>query len=167
MAQALSESGAEGEDETFEDQINRLMESRKLLPNANYFAFTATPKNKTLEIFGEPEPSQEGKVRHRAFHSYTMKQAIQERFILDVLAHYAPVQSYYKLAKTIEDHPEFDANKAQKKLRRFVEGHDHAIRLKAEIMVDHFHEQVLAKNKIGGDARAMVTCPRRLVHLEC
>ena len=156
MAQALSEAGAEGEEETFEDQINRLMESRKLLPNASYFAFTATPKNKTLEIFGEPDPQPDGAVKHRAFHSYTMKQAIQEGFILDVLAHYTPVQSYYKLAKTIEDDPEFDANKAQKKLRRFVEGHDHAIRLKAEIMVDHFHEQVLAQNKIGGEARAMV-----------
>ena len=156
MAQALSEAGAEGEDETFEDQINRLMESRKLLPNASYFAFTATPKNKTLEIFGEPEPQPDGAVKHRAFHSYTMKQAIQEGFILDVLAHYTPVMSYYKLAKTVEDDPEFDVNKAQKKLRRFVEGHDHAIRLKAEIMVDHFHEQVLAKNKIGGQARAMV-----------
>ena len=156
MAQALSEAGAEGEEETFEDQINRLMESRKLLPNASYFAFTATPKNKTLEIFGEPEPQSDGPVKHRAFHSYTMKQAIQEGFILDVLAHYTPVLSYYKLAKTIEDDPEFDVNKAQKKLRRYVEGHDHAIRLKAEIMVDHFHEQVLAKNKIGGQARAMV-----------
>ena len=156
MAQALSEAGAEREDETFEDQINRLMESRKLLPNASYFAFTATPKNKTLEIFGEPEPQPDGAVKHRAFHSYTMKQAIQEGFILDVLAHYTPVTSYYKLAKTVEDDPEFDARKAQKKLRRFVEGHDHAIRLKAEIMVDHFHEQVLARNKIGGEARAMV-----------
>ena len=156
MAQALSEAGAEGDDETFEDQINRLMESRKLLPNASYFAFTATPKNKTLEIFGEPEPQPDGPVKHRAFHSYTMKQAIQEGFILDVLAHYTPVMSYYKLAKTVEDDPEFDVNKAQKKLRRYVEGHDHAIRLKAEIMVDHFHEQVLAKNKIGGQARAMV-----------
>ena len=156
MAQALSEAGAEGEEETFEDQINRLMESHKLLPNASYFAFTATPKNKTLEIFGEPEAQSDGLVKHRAFHSYTMKQAIQEGFILDVLAHYTPVMSYYKLAKTIEDDPEFDVNKAQKKLRRYVEGHDHAIRLKAEIMVDHFHEQVLAKNKIGGQARAMV-----------
>ena len=156
MAQALSEAGAEGEDETFEDRINRLMEARKLLPNASYFAFTATPKNKTLEIFGEPEPQPDGPVKHRAFHSYTMKQAIQEGFILDVLAHYTPVLSYYKLAKTIEDDPEFDVNKAQKKLRRYVEGHDHAIRLKAEIMVDHFHDQVLAKNKIGGQARAMV-----------
>ena len=85
-----------------------------------------------------------------------MKQAIQEGFILDVLAHYTPVASYYRLAKTAEDDPEFDVKKAQKKLRRFVEGHDHAIRLKAEIMVDHFHEQVLAKTKIGGAARAMV-----------
>ncbi|MCY3815986.1 MAG: type I restriction endonuclease subunit R [Gammaproteobacteria bacterium] len=156
MAQALSESGAEGEDDTFEDRINRLMESRKLLPNASYFAFTATPKNKTLEIFGEPEPQPDGAVRHRAFHSYTMKQAIQEGFILDVLAHYTPVQSYYKLAKTVEEDPEFDTKKAQKKLRRFVEGHDHAIRLKAEIIVDHFHDQVLAQRKIGGEARAMV-----------
>ena len=157
MAQALSEAGAEGEDETFEDRINRLMESRRLLPNASYFAFTATPKNKTLEIFGEPAaPQPDGAIKHHAFHSYAMKQAIQEGFILDVLAHYTPVTSYYKLAKTVEDGPEFDVNKARKKLRRFVEGHDHAIRLKAEIMVDHFHDRVLAQNKIGGDARAMV-----------
>jgi type I restriction enzyme, R subunit len=156
ISQALSETGEEGEEETYEDQINRVMESRKLLPNASYFAFTATPKNKTLEIFGEPNPQADGTVKHRGFHSYTMKQAIQEGFILDVLAHYTPVESYYKLAKTVEDDPEFDVKKAQKKLRRFVEGHEHAIRLKAEIMVDHFHDQVLAQNKIGGQARAMV-----------
>ena len=156
MSMALSEAGAEDEDETFEDRINRLMEARKLLLNASYFAFTATPKNKTLELFGEPDPQPDGIVKHRPFHSYTMKQAIQEGFILDVLAHYTPVASYYKLIKTIEDDPEFDVKKAQKKLRRFVEGHEHAIRLKAEIMVDHFHEQVLALNKVGGEARAMV-----------
>ena len=156
MAQALSEAGQGSEEETYEDQINRLMESRKLLPNASYFAFTATPKNKTLEIFGEPEPQADGTVKHQAFDSYTMKQAIQEGFILDVLEHYTPVTSYYKLAKTVPDDPEFDTRKAQKKLRRYVEGHDHAIRLKAEIMVDHFHEQVLAQNRIGGEARAMV-----------
>ena len=156
MAQALSQAGEEGEEETYEDQINRLMESRKLLPNASYFAFTATPKNKTLEIFGNPDPQADGTVKHHAFHTYTMKQAIQEGFILDVLAHYTPVNSYYKLAKTVADDPQFDTKKAQKKLRLFVEGHDHAIRLKAEIMVDHFHEQVLAQNKIGGAARAMV-----------
>ena len=156
MAQALSEAGEEEEEETFEDRINRLMESRKLLPNASYFAFTATPKNKTLEIFGAPAPQPDGTVRHHAFHSYTMKQAIQEGFILDVLAHYMPVQSYYKLAKTVEQDPEFDVKKAQKKLHRFVEGSDHAVELKAQIMVDHFHDQVLAQNRIGGAARAMV-----------
>ncbi|MCY4295585.1 MAG: type I restriction endonuclease subunit R, partial [Gammaproteobacteria bacterium] len=156
VGQALGGEGAEGEDETFEDQINRLMESRRLLPNASYFAFTATPKNKTLEIFGAASPRPDGTVKHLAFHSYTMKQAIKEGFILDVLAQYTPVSSYYKLAKTVEDDPEFDAGKARKKLRRFVESHDHAIRLKAEIMVDHFHEQVLAQRRIGGEARAMV-----------
>ena len=156
MTQALSEAGEVGEEETYEDRINRVMESRRLLDNASYFAFTATPKNKTLEIFGTPDPQPDGTVRHHAFHSYSMKQAIQERFILDVLAHYTPVASYYKLAKTVEDDPEFDARRAQKKLRRYVEGSDHAISLKAEIMVDHFHDQVLAQNKVGGAARAMV-----------
>ncbi len=153
---ALSEAGERGEEETYEDQINRLMESRKLLLNASYFAFTATPKNKTLEIFGTPDPQPDGSVKHRAFHTYTMKQAIEEGFILDVLKHYTPVNSYYKLAKRVADDPEFDVKKAQRKLRRFVEGHDHAIRLKAEIMVDHFHDQVVAQRRIRGEARAMV-----------
>lgn len=154
---ALAENGAEEEEETYEGRINRIMESRKMLDNASYFAFTATPKNKTLEIFGEPVPEEAG-VRHRPFHSYTMKQAIQEGFILDVLANYTPVESYYRLTKTVEDDPEFDTAKARKKLRRYVESHDHAIRCKAEIMVDHFHEQVIARRKVGGKARAMVIC---------
>ena len=142
-----------------EDRINRAMESRKLLPNASNFAFTATPKNKTLEIFGKAMPLDEhGKVPHKPCHSYTMQQAIEEGFILDVLRHYTPVGSYYKLVKKVEDDPEFDTKRAKKKLRRYVESHDHAIRLKAEIMVDHFHDQVLAKQKIGGQARAMVVC---------
>lgn len=153
---ALSANSAGEEDEeTVEDEINRLMESRKMLPNASYFAFTATPKNKTLEVFGEPRP-EDGKVKHVPFHRYTMKQAIQEGFILDVLKNYASIASYYRLTKTVEDDPEFDVQKARKKLRRYVEAHEHAIRLKAEIMVDHFHEQVIAKQKIGGEARAMV-----------
>jgi len=156
MHQALAGGDGGEEDETLEDRINRLIEAKKLLPNASYFAFTATPKNKTLELFGEPVPQPDGTVKHRPFHSYTMKQAIQEGFILDVLAHYTPVESYYRLVKKIEDDPEFDVKKARKKLRRYVESHDYAIRLKAEIMVDHFHEQVIAKNKIGGEARAMV-----------
>lgn len=155
MSVALSESGAEEEDETPEDRINRIMEARKMLPNASYFAFTATPKNKTLEIFGAAY-TDEGKTKHRPFHTYTMKQAVQEGFILDVLRYYTPVNSYYKLIKTIENDPEFDTKRAKKKLRKYVESNDHAIRLKAEIMVDHFHEQVIALNKIGGKARAMV-----------
>jgi type I restriction enzyme R subunit len=110
-------------------------------------------------MFGEAlPPDAEGKIKHRPFHSYSMKQAIDERFILDVLKAYTPVDSYYKLVKKTEDDPEFDTKKAQKKLRRYVESHDHAIRLKSEIMVDHFHEQVLAAGKIGGQARAMVVC---------
>ena len=155
MSRALGDDGAEEEDETTEDKINRLMESRKLLTNASYFAFTATPKNKTLEIFGAPV-SESDKTRHAPFHSYTMKQAIQEGFIIDVLAHYTPIDSYYRLAKTVEEDPEFDTKRARKKLRRYVEDHGQAIRLKAEIMVDHFHEQVAGLKKIGGQARAMV-----------
>lgn len=155
ISMALSEAGAEEDDETTEDTINRIMEARKMLPNASYFAFTATPKNKTLEIFGEPY-SEGGQVKHRPFHSYTMKQAIQEGFILDVLKCYTPVESYYRLVKKVEGDPEFDTKRARKKLRRYVESHNHAIRLKAEIMVDHFHEQVVGLNKIGGQARAMV-----------
>ena len=160
LGQALSKAGGGESEETFEDQINRVMESRKMLANASYFAFTATPKGKTLEMFGQPHPQPDGTVKHRAFHSYTMKQAIQEGFILDVLAHYTPVTSYYKLTKMIEDDPKFDSRKARKKLQHFVEGHDHAIRLKAEIMVDHFHAQVLGRRKIDGEARAMVVANR-------
>ena len=156
VSMALGTAGAEEDDGTTEDKINRVMEAKKLLPNASYFAFTATPKNKTLEIFGEPEPQPDGTVRHWPFHNYTMKQAIQEGFILDVLRHYTPIESYYKLIKKIEGDPEFDIKRAQKKLRRYIESHEYAIRVKAEIMVDHFHEQVLALGKIGGQARAMV-----------
>lgn len=162
MSTALAGSTADdGEDKEPEDAINEALEARmaarKMLTNASYFAFTATPKNKTLEMFGEAlPPDTEGKVKHRPFHSYTMKQAIEEEFIRDVLKSYMPVDSYYKLVKKTEDDPEFDTKKAKKKLRRYVESHDHAIRLKAEIMVDHFHDHVLAPGKIGGQARAMV-----------
>jgi type I restriction enzyme, R subunit len=151
---AMSEALTDNED-LVNDALEKRMQSRKMLTNASYFAFTATPKNKTLEIFGIPFPAGE-KIKHRPFHPYTMKQAIQEGFILDVLKHYTPVESYYKLAKRIEGDPEFDSKKAKKKLQRYVESNDHAIRLKAEIMVDHFHEQVMAFRKVDGEARAMV-----------
>ena len=162
MSQALGdqqENDGDGPDpeDTVNDALEKRMAARKMLANASYFAFTATPKNKTLEMFGEAlVPDAEGKVKHQPFHTYTMKQAIEEGFILDVLKSYTPVDSYYKLVAKTEADPEFDTRKAKKKLRRYVEGHDHAIRLKAEIMVDHFHEQVLAVSKIDGQARAMV-----------
>jgi len=156
MNMALSKTDSESdEEETVEDQINKIMESKKMLSNATYFAFTATPKNKTLEIFGEP--FKEGDVtKFCPFHSYTMKQAIEEGFILDVLKNYTPVESYYLLAKKLEGDPLYDSKRAQKKLRKYVESHSHAIREKAEIMIDHFHEQVIGQRKMNGQARAMV-----------
>lgn len=161
MSQALAENINLDEEIDPEDVINvalqERMSGRKLLSNASYFAFTATPKPKTLEMFGQAlPPNAEGKIQHRPFHSYTMKQAIEEGFILDVLQNYIPVESYYRLVKKIEDDPTFDAKKAQKKLRRYVEGHSRAVELKTEIMVEHFHEQVIAAGKMKGEARAMV-----------
>ena len=141
-----------------------MIEGRKLLKNASYFAFTATPKNKTLETFGKkltdekgnPIYNEDGTQKALAFHVYTMKQAIQEGFILDVLKNYTPIDSFYKLKKIVEDDPQFDKKKAQKKLRAFVESDSYTIDKKAAMMVEHFHEQVIAKGKIGGQARAMV-----------
>ena len=152
----LALSGLASDDEMDnEDKINAMMEGRKLLPNASYFAFTATPKNKTLETFGVAY--QDGdEIKHRPFHVYTMKQAIQEGFILDVLKYYTPITSYYKLMKTVQDDPMFDKKRAQKKLRSFVESDSYTIAQKADMMVEHFHEQVISKGKIGGQARAMV-----------
>ena len=161
----LALSGLASDDEMDnEDKINAMMEGRKLLNNASYFAFTATPKNKTLEIFGKletdeygnPVIDEDGNTEHRPFHVYTMKQAIQEGFILDVLQNYTPIDSFYKLMKTVEDDPMFDKKRAQKRLRNFVESDSYTIAKKAAMMVDHFHEQVIAKGKIGGQARAMV-----------
>ena len=152
----LALSGLASDDEMDnEDKINAMMEGRKLLGNASYFAFTATPKNKTLETFGVPYQAGD-EIKHRPFHVYTMKQAIQEGFILDVLQNYTPIDSFYKLMKTVEDDPMFDKKRAQKKLRSFVESDSYTIGKKAAMMVEHFHEQVIAKGKIGGQARAMI-----------
>ena len=155
MNLALAAQGGEPEEETTEDAINRIMEARKMLPNAGYFAFTATPKNKTLEIFGAPWP-EGGRRQAPPLPQLHYEAGDPGGVYPGRVEHYTPVASYYRLAKTVEDDPEFDTQKAQKKLRRYVESHEHAIRAKAEIMVDHFHEQVLAKRKIGGQARAMV-----------
>jgi len=158
MNMALAETATPyDQEEDIEDTINKIITSRRMLSNASYFAFTATPKNKTLEIFGEAY--QDGEVvKHIAFHAYTMKQAIQEGFILDVLQNYTPVASYYKLIKAVSEDPEFDTKKAKKKLRKYVESNNYAIRQKAEIMIDHFHDEVIKRHKIGGNARAMVVC---------
>lgn len=143
------------EEEDLEDKINKLCETRRLLPNASYFAFTATPKNKTLETFGDAY-DEDGKRKHRPFHVYTMKQAIQEGFILDVLANYTTVDSYYRIVKRVEGDPNFDKRKSQKKLHAYVEGLEYTIDKKAALMVEHFLGQVIGKRKIDGKARAMV-----------
>ena len=145
---------------TGEDLIRVLVKSRKLLPNASYFAFTATPKNKTLELFGVPF-QEDGKTKFKAFHLYSMKQAIEEGFIMDVLQNYTTFQSYYALLKKIEDDPEYDKLKAQKKLKHYVESHKHAIKKKTALVADHFIDEVIKKRKIGGLAKAMLVTSSR------
>lgn len=145
---------------TGEDLITDLIKSRKLLPNASYFAFTATPKNKTLELFGVPF-TEGDKTKFRAFHLYSMKQAIEEGFIMDVLLNYTTYQSYYALLKKIEDDPEYDKLKAQKKLKAYVESHEHAIKKKAILIVQHFMENVIRKKRMGGFAKAMLVTSSR------
>lgn len=147
---ALNEAG---ELEDVEDKICRLMKGRKLAGNANYYAFTATPKNKTLEMFGERRGEGSG-VTYVPFHEYTMKQAIEEGFILDVLRNYTPYQAFYRVVKAVEDEPAFDKEKAQKRIRAYVERRPETIAAKSRIIVDHFCTKVF--RKIGGRARAMV-----------
>ena len=170
MAAALSETYRDpAEGESLEDRLTQLAESRRLPENASYFAFTATPKNKTLELFGQPHPpaipgetdggnaTDGGEPGKRyPFHSYTMQQAIEEGFILDVLARYASVRSYYNLIKQVADDPQFDARRAQRKLRRYVESHQYTIQQKAGIMVEHFLDEVMAARPVGWPGRAMV-----------
>ncbi len=138
--------------EDWEDKINEAMKSRKMTPNASYFGFTATPKNTTLEKFGEQQ--EDGSFK--PFHLYSMKQAIEEGFILDVLANYTTYKSYYELTKSIEENPLFDTAKAQKKLKAFVEKHQQTINTKAEIMLEHFLDSVYKPKKLKGKAKAMV-----------
>jgi len=145
---------------TSEDLVVDIVQSRKMLTNASYFAFTATPKNKTLELFGIKYRDGD-KDKFKAFHLYSMKQAIEEDFILDVLQNYTTYQSYYGLLKKIKDDPQYDNLKAQKKLRIFVESHEHAIAKKTAVMINHFLDSVIAKNKINGLAKAMVVTGSR------
>jgi len=151
------------EEDLTQDAVNAVLEqrmkSRQMLENASYFAFTATPKRKTLELFGERiEVGGEVLFRSPEDLTYTTKQAIQEGFILDVIANYTTVKSYYEVAKRVSGDPEFDKVRALKKVRHYVESHDYAVGRKAEIMVDHFTAQVLGAGKVGGQARAMIVC---------
>lgn len=139
-----------------QDKILEAMRSRKMRGNASYLAFTATPKKNTLEKFGVRQ--EDGKFK--PFHLYSMKQAIEEEFILDVLANYTTYKSYYEIEKSIAENPLFDTAKAQKKLRTFVERNPHTIATKAEIMLDHFITNVVNKKKLKGKAKAMVVTQR-------
>ena len=142
-----------------EKQLETRAKSRKLLQNVSYFAFTATPKNKTLEMFGEKADNDaDGKTPFRSFHLYAMKQAIQEEFILDVLAHYTPVNVYCRLAQQAKDDRLFDVKKANKKLLRYAKQHRNVVDDNAGMIAEHFHHNVYSAKKIGGQARAMVVC---------
>ncbi|WP_008313121.1 type I restriction endonuclease subunit R [Leptolyngbya sp. PCC 6406] len=140
------------EPEDNQDRILKVMAGRKMSPNASFFAFTATPKNTTLEKFGQPTPDG----GFEPFHLYSMKQAIEEGFILDVLANYTTYRSYYEIQKSIEENPEFETVRAQKKLREKVENHYLTINTKANIIVNHFLESVVAPKQLKGKARGMV-----------
>ena len=140
--------------EDIEDKIHRIIKGRKMAKNANYYAFTATPKNKTLEMFGDKVERIGLDPLYLPFHEYTMKQAIEEGFILDVLKNYTPYSSYYRVLKAVEEDPEYDKKKALGKIRAYVERQPETIEKKAEIIVEHFLKKVYMK--IGGKARAMV-----------
>jgi type I restriction enzyme R subunit len=152
MNQAMGKSEEEEDAEDPQDKIIKAMNARKMRGNASYFAFTATPKNITLEKFGVKQADG----TFKPFHLYSMKQAIEEGFILDVLANYTTYKSYYEIEKSVEDNPLFDTNKAQKKLRAYVERHEQTIGTKAEIMLDHFISKVVNTKKLKGKGKAMI-----------
>jgi len=152
LNEAIGNKGDEADSEDYQDMMLQAMHARKMTQNASYFAFTATPKNATLEKFGIKQ--EDGSFK--PFHLYSMKQAIEEGFILDVLANYTTYKSYYELEKSIEDNPLFDTSKAQKKLKAYVEKHQQTIGTKAEIMLDHFTSAVVNQKKLNGKAKAMV-----------
>lgn len=152
MTSAFGANGADEEPEDIQDKIIAEIEARRMGKNVSFFAFTATPKNTTLEKFGV----QAADGKFHPFHLYSMKQAIEEGFILDVLSNYSTYRSYYELQKSVEDNPLFNTKKAQKKLKEYVEGHAETIEVKADIMVKHFIEQVWQAKKLKGQAKVMV-----------
>ena len=151
------ESGSvvEGEDE-LDNAVLAQMARRKQPGNVSTFAFTATPKSKTMELFGERRPDGS----FAPFHLYSMRQAIEEGFILDVLESYTTYRSYWKLYKTIEDDPSYDKAKAAYLLKAYVDLHPHAIEEKVGIMVEHFMAK--SRHEIGGKAKAMIVTRSRL-----
>jgi type I restriction enzyme R subunit len=149
------EAGAETPEEELEATILAEMEKRGRLPNLSTFAFTATPKQKTLELFG----TRRADGKFEPFHLYTMRQAIEEGFILDVLASYTTYTAYWRLLKKVEDDPRYDKKKAEYLLKSFVELHPHAIGEKVRIMVEHFAAK--AQGEIGGKAKAMIVTRSR------
>ncbi len=147
---------ADDADDDLEDRLNQIMASRGRQPNLSFFAFTATPKGKTLELFGRPGPDG----RPAAFHTYSMRQAIEEGFILDVLRNYTTYATYYRLVKAIEDDPNLPRRKAVRSLAKFMSLHPHNIEQKTEVMVEHFRRNVM--HLMGSRAKAMVVTASRL-----
>lgn len=139
-----------------QDEIIRQMQARKQQPHISYFAFTATPKNKTLELFGRKDENGQ----FVAFHRYTMRQAIEEHFILDVLSNYTTYKRYFRLVKTIEGDTKYEKRKATRLLVSYVDLQPHAIATKAGIMLDHFLN--VTSRAIEGRGRAMVVTRSRL-----
>jgi type I restriction enzyme R subunit len=159
-------TAAEGEDaalitaaiDPVEEALTRSLAARSARQsNISYFAFTATPKGRTLEMFGELNPHTQ---KHEPFHLYSMRQAIEERFIMDVLANYTTYQTFWKIEKATEDDPEYDKRKARRAIARFVTLHPHHLSQKAEIIVEHFRQHTA--KEIGGLAKAMVVTSSRL-----
>ena len=152
----VEEAGAATPEEELDNTVLAEMEKRKHLPNVSTFAFTATPKSKTLELFGTRRPDGS----FAPFHLYSMRQAIEEGFILDVLANYTTYKTYWRLFKKVEDDPRYDKTKAAYLLRSFVDLHPHAIREKVRIMVEHFTGKT--QSGIDGKAKTMIVTRSRL-----
>lgn len=155
-----SEDDDEEEDVTWEDAIEEQIRSRGRQANISYFAFTATPKPKTLELFGVLQPDGS----YKPFHTYSMKQAIKEGFIKDVLPNYVSYKTYFQLIKSITDDPNYEKLKATRLLKVFVEMHEHTIEKKTAIVIEHFLEncfnEIPDANGVG-QAKAMMVCSSR------
>ncbi len=139
-----------------EDALAEAVAARGRQPNLSFFAFTATPKARTLELFGSYDPATN---RHVPFHLYSMRQAIEEGFILDVLANYVTYKTYWRIEQKTPDDPEYDPRKARAAIARFVSLHDHNLAQKAEVIIEHYQQKV--RHRIGGMAKAMVVAESR------